>query len=129
MRDAVACCSPSCQSPALGLFPDLNESPVKPAPGHELVVGTPLNDAAVLHHQDLVRALDGGQPMGDGKDGFPLCQSGQSLLNQVLILRVYAGGRFIKDDDRASFKIARAMEMRCFSPPERVEPPSPITVS
>ncbi|CAN4028530.1 Zn-dependent peptidase ImmA, M78 family, partial [Dysosmobacter welbionis] len=72
--------------------------------GHELVVGTPLNDAAVLHHQDLVRALDGGQPMGDGKDGFPLCQSGQSLLNQVLILRVYAGGRFIKDDDRRVFE-------------------------
>ena len=42
--------------------------------------------------------------MGDGKDGFPLCQSGQSLLNQVLILRVYAGGRFIKDDDRRVFE-------------------------
>ena len=44
--------------------------------------------------------LDGSQPVGDGEDGFPLCQSGQSLLDQVFILRVYTGGRFIKDDDR-----------------------------
>ena len=29
----------------------------------------------------------------------------------------------------AFLSMARAMEMRCFSPPERVEPPSPITVS
>ena len=28
----------------------------------------------------------------------------------------------------ASLRMARAMEMRCFSPPESVEPPSPITV-
>ena len=63
-------------------------------------MGTPLSDTAVLHHQDLIRVLDGSQPVGDGEDGFPLCQSGQSLLDQVFILRVYAGGRFIKDDDR-----------------------------
>ena len=29
----------------------------------------------------------------------------------------------------ASFIIALAMDMRCFSPPERLVPPSPITVS
>ena len=29
----------------------------------------------------------------------------------------------------ASFRIALAMEMRCFSPPDRLPPPSPITVS
>ena len=63
-------------------------------------MGTPLGDTAILHHQNLIRVLDGSQPVGDGEDGFPLCQSGQSLLDQVFILRVYTGGRFIKDDDR-----------------------------
>lgn len=29
----------------------------------------------------------------------------------------------------ASFSMARAMEIRCFSPPDKVPPPSPITVS
>ena len=29
----------------------------------------------------------------------------------------------------ASFRMARAMEIRCRSPPERVPPPSPRTVS
>ena len=37
---------------------------------------------------------------------FPFVKAVQSLLDQVFILRVYAGGRFIKDDDRASFKMA-----------------------
>lgn len=88
------------QSPALGLFPNLNKPPVQAALGNQFLMSTPLDNTAILYHQNLIGVLDGSQPVGDGEDCFPLCQSGQSLLDQVFILRVYAGGRFIKDDDR-----------------------------
>ena len=58
--------------------------------------------------------------------GFAPGQFRNGLLDQVLVFRVHAGGGLVQDDDGASFKMARAMEMRCFSPPER---PSPTTVS
>ena len=54
------------QSPALGLFPNLNKPPVQAALGHQFRMGTPLGDTAILHHQNLIRVLDGSQPVGDG---------------------------------------------------------------
>ena len=67
--------------------------------------------------------------VGNGDDGFAPGQFRNGLLDQVLVFRVYAGGGLVQDDDGASFKIAWAMEMRCFSPPEKLPPPSPTTVS
>ena len=52
----------------------------------------PLHDLAVLEHQDLVRHLDGAQPLGDDECGAALHQAGQRLLDEVLRLRVHAGG-------------------------------------
>mgnify|MGYP000687891786 CR=1 FL=1 len=62
-------------------------------------MSTPLGDTAILHHQDLIRVLDGSQPVGDGEDRLPLGQGGQGLLDQVLVLRVHAGGGLVQDDD------------------------------
>ena len=67
--------------------------------------------------------------VGNGDDGFAPGQFRNGLLDQVLVFRVHAGGGLVQDDDGASFKMAWAMEMRCFSPPERLSPPSPTTVS
>ena len=67
--------------------------------------------------------------VGHGDDGFAPGQFRNGLLDQVLVFRVHAGGGLVQDDDGASFKMAWAMEMRCFSPPERLPPPSPPTVS
>ena len=67
--------------------------------------------------------------VGNGDDGFAPGQFRDGLLDQVLVFRVHAGGGLAQDDDGASFKIAWAMEMRCFSPPEKLPPPSPTTVS
>lgn len=67
--------------------------------------------------------------VGNGDDGFAPGQFRDGLLDQVLVFRVHAGGGLVQDDDGASFKIAWAMEMRCFSPPEKLPPPSPTTVS
>ena len=66
--------------------------------------------------------------VGNGDDGFAPGQFRNGLLDQVLVFRVHAGGGLVQDDG-ASFKMAWAMEMRCFSPPERLPPPSPTTVS
>lgn len=67
--------------------------------------------------------------VGNGDDGFAPGQFRNGLLDQVLVFRGHAGGGLVQDDDGASFKMARAMEMRCFSPPEKLPPPSPTTVS
>ena len=67
--------------------------------------------------------------VGNGDDGFAPGQFRNGLLDQVLVFRVHAGGGLVQDDDGASFKMAWAMEMRCFSPPERLPPPFPTTVS
>ena len=66
--------------------------------------------------------------VGNGDDGFAPGQFRNGLLDQVLVSRVHAGGGLVQDDG-ASFKMAWAMEMRCFSPPEKLPPPSPTTVS
>ena len=67
--------------------------------------------------------------VGNGDDGFAPGQFRNGLLDQVLVFRVHAGGGLVQDDDGASFKMAWAMEMRCFSPPERWPPPPPQMVS
>lgn len=59
-------------APALGLFPDFDEPPVQSTLGHQLLMGSSLDDAAVIHHQDLIGVLDGSQTMGDGENGLPL---------------------------------------------------------
>lgn len=84
-------------APALGLLPNFDEPPVQPTLGHQLLMGAPLNDAAVIHHQDLIGVLDGSQTMGDGENGLPPCQGCERLLDQMLILRVYAGGGLVQD--------------------------------
>lgn len=56
-------------------------------------------------------------------------QLGDGLLDEVLVLRVDARGGLVENDDGRVLRMARAMEMRCFSPPESVPPPSPTTVS
>ena len=44
-------------APALGLLPDFDEPPVQPTLGHQLLMGAPFGDPAVLEHQDLVGIL------------------------------------------------------------------------
>ena len=48
------------------------EGGVKAVPGHQFPVGAPLHDVAVPHHQDQIRAADGGQAVGDDKAGLAL---------------------------------------------------------
>ena len=58
--------------------------------GHEVVVAAPLDDPAVLHHQDQVRPLDGGKAVGDDQGGTVPQELLEALLDQGLALGVEA---------------------------------------
>ena len=94
----------------------------------ELVVGAPLDDAALLHDHDAVRVLDCGKPMGNDKGGpslssgrpSPACTSFSVLVSmeEVASSRIRAGG---------SATAARAMASSCRCPWLRLDP-SPVSI-
>ena len=52
----------------------------------------------------------------------------QASVETILKVDLYGTAVLLEEVGKV-FKIARAMEMRCFSPPERLPPPSPTIVS
>lgn len=76
----------------------------------------------------LRRARDSGQAVGDHDNGLVRDELCHGALYHGLVLRVYVCRSLIQHDDRRAFSIARAMAMRCRSPPERCAPPPPTTV-
>ncbi len=60
---------------------------------------TALDDAAVFHNKNQVRAANGGQAMRDHKGRAAFHQVVQGLLDRFLRLRVNRGGRVIQDKD------------------------------
>ena len=94
--------------------------------GDQFLMSTPLDNVPAIENQDLVGITHRFQPVGDQDQGFPLCQRGDRGLEFRFVLRVYTGRGLVQNYDGS---MARAMEIRCFSPPEREPPPSPKTVS
>lgn len=66
----------------------------------KLSVGALLDDLSVIHDENLVGLLDCGEPVGNRHDGFAFREFRQRRLDQMLVFRVDAGGRFIEDDNR-----------------------------
>ena len=89
---------------------------IQSARSHQFLVCAALRNGSVVDDQDLVRVLNGIQPVGDDQQCLALYQFRDRRLDVALVIRV-------------DFKMHRAMEMRCCSPPERLAPPSPMTVS
>lgn len=85
----------SSDTPPLGLFADLDETLVYAVLPHQFFVGAALGDPAVVYDQNLVGVLDGGQTVGNGDDRLATGQLGQSGLDQMLVLRVNAGGGYM----------------------------------
>ena len=48
---------------------------------HQLLVGALLHDVAPVHDEDIVRVLDGGEPVGDDETGLVLHQFDHGGLN------------------------------------------------
>jgi hypothetical protein len=58
------------------------------------------NDAALVHHDDLVSVAHGGQTMRDNKSRAPLGQLVQRVLHHFFRLRVQGAGRLVKQEHR-----------------------------
>ena len=86
--------------PAGGLAALADEGPVDALLGHQLFMGAPLDDFAVIDHQDLVGVLHGLQPVGDHDDGLLPGQRLDGLRQLVLVLRVHVGGGLVQEDHR-----------------------------
>mmetsp|Transcript_29095 Transcript_29095/g.94889 ORF Transcript_29095/g.94889 Transcript_29095/m.94889 type:complete len:255 (+) Transcript_29095:114-878(+) len=82
----------------LGPVPQL---PVMPVERKELAMGALLHDATLVHHHDLVRVLDRGQPVRDHDRGAPLGleQLVQRRLHHALALRVQRAGGLVQQQD------------------------------
>ena len=88
------------QLPALGLLPNGGEAPVYAVLCDQLLMRAAFGNAAVIHHQDLVSVPDGGQTVGNGDDGLAVGQLRDRLLDEMLVLRVDAGGGLVQNDNR-----------------------------
>ena len=92
-------------------------------------MGSQLYDPPSVYDRDLLRVPHGGQTMGDGDQRLFPGQLFDGRQQLMLVFRVYAGSSLVQYDDRRVFQDSLAMEILCFSPPDRVEPPSPTTVA
>ena len=64
---------------------------------HQLLLGAALNDPAVLEHEDLVGAADGGETVGDDDRRAAGEQPVERALDQDLGRPVDVGSRLVED--------------------------------
>ncbi len=67
--------------------------------GEQLGMGAPLDDAAVLEHEQQVSGADRGQPVRDHDRRTPIQRLGERLLHRRLGGGVQVGGGLVQDDD------------------------------
>ena len=97
--------------------------------GQQTSMGTPLNDLTMVNHQDLVCFADRTETMGDDKAGFALAQLGQRILNLGFVSTSTALVLSSKINTSGWVRMARAIAMRCFCPPDRLTPRCPTIES
>src|SRR5439155_19957516 len=61
--------------------------------------GTALHDLTALHHEDLVRAANGREAVGDYERRAATPQRAEPVLDRRLALRVEARGSLVEDQD------------------------------
>ena len=67
-------------------------------------MGSFLYDGSAINDKNLIRIFNRRQSMGNRYDRFPMCQCGNSLLNQMLVLRVNAGRGLVQNHNRRVFQ-------------------------
>ncbi len=88
----------------LGLALSVPHTGIKSARSQKLGVGSALGDAALIQHDDLVGADDGGQPMRDHQRGAVARDPFERFLDFVLGVAVERRRRFIQHQDRRRLK-------------------------
>ena len=58
------------QPPAPLLLPNLNKLAVEAVLNYQHIVRSLLNNPFLVHYHNLIRAPDGGEPVGDGNERF-----------------------------------------------------------
>ena len=65
----------------------------------QLFVGPPLDDLAVLEHENLIGALDGREPVRDHERRASAPERLQPVLDEPLAFAIEARGRLVEDQD------------------------------
>ena len=68
--------------------------------GDQIIVGTPLDDAAMVQDHDAVGVHDGAEAVRDDEYGSAMHQGIHTVLDQLLGTGVDGGGGFVQDHDR-----------------------------
>ena len=136
--EAKGCCAPEGKVKINGnparhwgaLALELHHAAVEAALRHQFRRGALLGHMAVFQHHDMV-----GPPAtvrirwAMTRHRLAPEQAGEGGLDGAFVLHVQAGGGLVQQHHRRVPSAAPGrMEIRCRSPPERVEPFSPITV-
>src|SRR5699024_4241287 len=95
---AVSLGPPLLYPPALSLFADLDELFVSTFLFQQFLMCTSLGHCPVINHKDLIGILNCSQAMGNRNNGFTMCESRNSFLDQMFILRVNACCCLIQDN-------------------------------
>lgn len=61
--------------PPAALLPYGDEVLIDPRLLHKRLMGAPLSDLSIRYDEDLIRASDGVQPVGDDQQGLPFTSS------------------------------------------------------
>ena len=108
---------------------DVDTGAHKPAEREQLSVSALLDDPAVIHHQQPVRALHRAQPVRDDECRPPDQQpaSASSISRSLSLSRLLVASS--RMSTAGSLRMARAIATRCRCPPESLTPRSPTLVS
>ena len=98
---------------------------IDPLALQELLVGAFFLNAVAAKNKDAVGVLDRGQAVGDGQRRAAFRQRVQALPDKDLALVIQCAGGFIQQQNGRFFKNTRAIEIRCFCPPDSFTPRSP----
>lgn len=71
---------------------------------HELSVGALFGYSALVHHDNVVGILHGGQSVGYHEHGFPASKVGKCLPDKVLVFGVGKGSSFVEHHDGRIFQ-------------------------
>lgn len=88
-----------------------------------------LDEFAVVEDADEIGVADRAEAVGDDEGGEVRAEVVEGLLDEFLGGVVEGGGDLVQQQERGFSSSVRAMERRCFSPPEKRMPRSPIMVS
>ena len=102
---------------------------IAPVVRQQLGVGAALDDAARLHHQDLVGVDDGREPVRDHERGRAAARPLQLGLDGPLVGRIERRGGLVEDQDRRVLQQRARDRDALLLAARQLQPRSPTIVS